>query len=66
MSQPTKHFLTVPRELPEKRVVEERVQDYGDVYLPFPRRKTAAAGVAVHGLWRAVLPVGVPAGQHYS
>ena len=40
MPQPTtKAFLTVPRELPEKRVVEERVQDYGDVYLPFPEEK---------------------------
>ena len=40
MPQPQKKaFLTIPRELPEKRPVEERVQDYQDVYRPFPEEK---------------------------
>ena len=38
MGKPT-GFIDYPRELPQRRPVAERVQDYGDVYLPFPIAK---------------------------
>lgn len=35
----TTGFKEYPRELPEKRPVAERIRDYREVYLPFPRER---------------------------
>ena len=38
MGKPT-GFQEYPRELPEKRPVDERLQDFGEIYTPFPKNK---------------------------
>ena len=44
----------------------ERVNDWFEVYQPFPEDKVAPARGALHGLRRAVLPHRLPAEQHHS
>ncbi len=43
MGKPT-GFIEIPRELPNRRPVEERVRDYFEVYHPFPEDKLQAQG----------------------
>ena len=62
MGKPT-GFLEIPREMPTRRPISERVNDYLEVYNPFPAEKLQRPGRAVHGLRHPLLPPGVPAGQ---
>ncbi len=39
-----KNFLNLPRETPESRTVEQRLQDWKEVYLPFPEESIKAQG----------------------
>ena len=64
-----KGFLKNGREVAERRPVEERVQDWDEVY-PGGIGPGAAAdhhhpGRPLHGLRHPVLPPGLPAGQHH-
>ncbi|HKM53223.1 MAG TPA: glutamate synthase subunit beta [Isosphaeraceae bacterium] len=43
MGKPT-GFMEIPRELPRRRAVDERVSDYLEVYQPFPVEKLKAQG----------------------
>ncbi|MHC5543332.1 glutamate synthase, partial [Singulisphaera rosea] len=43
MGKPT-GFMEFPRELPTRRPIPERVQDYLEVYNPFPEEKLRAQG----------------------
>ena len=52
----TTGFMEYSRELPMRRPVTQRVNDWFEIYQDFPEDKLRAAGCALHGLWRAVLP----------
>ena len=56
----------IARETPARRPVAERVNDWFEVYQPFPEDKVQRAGRALHGLRRALLPHRLPAQQHHS
>ena len=59
-------FLEFERTLPTRRAPEERVKDWFEIYQEFPRTSRAAAGRALHGVRRAVLPYGMPGQQPHS
>ena len=52
----TTGFMEYTRELPPRRPVAERVNDWFEIYQDFPGREAPQAGRALHGLRRAVLP----------
>ena len=61
-----KGFLKDGREVAERRPVEERVQDWNEVYPGGSAGRccrSSAAGRPLHGLRHPVLPPGLPAGQ---
>ena len=56
-------FLEYTREHAARRPVAERVNDWFEIYLPFPQDSLQQAGRPLHGLRRALLPSGLPADQ---
>ena len=62
MGKPT-GFMEYPRELPDRRPIDERVHDYLEVYNPFSEEKLKAQSGAVHGLRHPLLPPGLPSGK---
>ena len=63
-----KGFLKNGREVADRRPVEERVQDWNEVYPgggPGPAADHHRPGRPLHGLRHPVLPPGLPAGQHH-
>ena len=64
-----KGFLKHGREVATRRPVEERVQDWNEVYPDGVGPRAAAdhhhPGRPLHGLRHPVLPPGLPAGQHH-
>ena len=58
-------FKEYTREMPPRRPVAERVNDWFEVYHDFPEEQAPHAGGALHGLRRAVLPHRLPAEQHH-
>ncbi len=59
-------FMEYTRELPARRPPAERINDWFEIYQPFPRRQGPHAGRPLHGLRRALLPHRLPAEQHHS
>ena len=59
-------FLEYTRELPQRRPVAERINDWFEIYQPISRGEGPHAGRALHGLRRAVLPHRLSAEQHHS
>ena len=59
-------FMEYTRELPQRRAVTERVNDWFEIYQAVPARRRPDAGGALHGLRRAVLPHRLPGQQHHS
>ena len=62
----TTGFLEYSRELPARRPVIERINDWFEIYRDFPEEKLRRAGRALHGLRRALLPHRMPAQQPHS
>ena len=59
-------FLEYTRELPARRPPAERINDWFEIYQPFPEDQLRDAGRALHGLRRALLPHRLPADQPHS
>ena len=59
-------FIEYKRELPQRRPVTERVNDWFEVYEEFPEEKVQHARRALHGLRRAFLQHRLPAEQPHS
>ena len=59
-------FKEYTRETPTRRPVAERVNDYFEVYLPFPEEKVRTQARALHGLRHSLLPHRLPGEQHHS
>ena len=59
----TTGFLEYTREVPDRRPVAERINDWFEIYQDFPAEKVQHAGRPLHGLRRAVLPHRLPAEQ---
>ena len=59
----TTGFMEYGRELAQRRPVTERVNDWFEIYVDFPEDTAAAAGRALHGLRRALLPHRMPGQQ---
>ena len=59
-------FMEYTRETAPRRPPAERVNDWFEIYLPFPEAETAHASRPLHGLRRAFLPHRLPAEQPHS
>jgi len=62
----TTGFMEHERELPTRRPVTERVNDWFEIYQDFPEAKLRVQGGALHGLRSAVLSYRMPREQHHS
>ena len=54
-------FLEVHRVPAPERDPRERVRDYGEIYQTLPEEELQRAGLALHGLRRALLQQRLPA-----
>ncbi len=55
-------FLTIHRQEAGYRPVHERIDDFSEVEQTLKQRRPPYAGLPLHGLWRTLLPLGLPAG----
>ena len=53
-----KAFLTIPRQEAGYRPVNDRLHDYGEVEQTL-NNSDRRTGFSLHGLWRAILPLGM-------
>ena len=59
-------FMKYDRKVSGKEPVPERVKHYREFLTVLPEDELQQAGRPLHGLRRAVLPHGLPAGEHHS
>ncbi len=65
MGKPT-GFMEATRELPKRRLVEERVKDWNEVYLPFPEDKLKTQAARCMDCGVPFCHTGCPLGKHHS
>jgi hypothetical protein len=58
-----KGFMTIPRKDAGYRPVNDRIHDYGEVEQTLNDERQSKTGIALHGLWNTVLPLGLPRGK---